>query len=168
MEADDLWSLVLTGRWAKSLVGSKQVMIPVFNREVTERNNCPLQAREKYFSFYPMFSVIKGNVDIPKQQQQIEAYRQEMGEWTHWYSWLEWEWLDKKSKFPDKYVYVSRSLDILKQHLKHDFAAFTSGEKIQLFNDLFTLIIVMPGCSWISLRDQGRGWQTARILAEFD
>lgn len=35
-----------------------------------------LQARDKYFSFYPMFAVLKGpNIDYAKQQHQIENYR---------------------------------------------------------------------------------------------
>uniref|UniRef100_A0A1I7Z3V5 SSD domain-containing protein n=1 Tax=Steinernema glaseri TaxID=37863 RepID=A0A1I7Z3V5_9BILA len=36
-----------------------------------------LKAREQYFSFYPMFGTLKGReVDYPKQQMQIEEYRQ--------------------------------------------------------------------------------------------
>ncbi|EFO88762.1 CRE-PTC-3 protein [Caenorhabditis remanei] len=39
-----------------------------------------LRAREKYFSFYPMFAVLRGNeIDIPHQQQLIEEYRQQLG-----------------------------------------------------------------------------------------
>ncbi|PIC47712.1 hypothetical protein B9Z55_006965 [Caenorhabditis nigoni] len=39
-----------------------------------------LRAREKYFSFYPMFAVLKGtDIDIPNQQQLIEEYRQQLG-----------------------------------------------------------------------------------------
>lgn len=35
-----------------------------------------LAAREKYFSFYPMFGVIKGpGVDFAKQQQTVYDYR---------------------------------------------------------------------------------------------
>uniref|UniRef100_A0A7I4Y6A8 SSD domain-containing protein n=1 Tax=Haemonchus contortus TaxID=6289 RepID=A0A7I4Y6A8_HAECO len=35
-----------------------------------------LQARDKYFSFYPMFAVIKGpNIDYAVQQQRIDKYR---------------------------------------------------------------------------------------------
>ncbi|VDP18176.1 unnamed protein product, partial [Onchocerca flexuosa] len=35
-----------------------------------------LRAREKYFSFYPMFAVLKGNqINFPEQQEQIEQYR---------------------------------------------------------------------------------------------
>ncbi|CAI5442807.1 unnamed protein product [Caenorhabditis angaria] len=39
-----------------------------------------LRAREKYFSFYPMFAVLKGkDIDIPNQQQIIEEYRAQLG-----------------------------------------------------------------------------------------
>ncbi|VDK88918.1 unnamed protein product [Litomosoides sigmodontis] len=35
-----------------------------------------LRAREKYFSFYPMFAILKGNeINFPEQQEQIEQYR---------------------------------------------------------------------------------------------
>ncbi|CAJ0963608.1 unnamed protein product, partial [Mesorhabditis belari] len=40
-----------------------------------------LRAREKYFSFYPMFAVLRGTeIDIPNQQEQIEEYRRRLGE----------------------------------------------------------------------------------------
>ncbi|CAD6193959.1 unnamed protein product [Caenorhabditis auriculariae] len=39
-----------------------------------------LRAREKYFSFYPMFAVLRGEtIDVPHQQQLIEEYREELG-----------------------------------------------------------------------------------------
>uniref|UniRef100_A0A0R3RWT3 SSD domain-containing protein n=1 Tax=Elaeophora elaphi TaxID=1147741 RepID=A0A0R3RWT3_9BILA len=35
-----------------------------------------LRAREKYFSFYPMYAILKGNkINFPEQQEQIEQYR---------------------------------------------------------------------------------------------
>lgn len=38
------------------------------------------RAREKYFSFYPMFAVLKGGeIDMPHQQQLIEEYREALG-----------------------------------------------------------------------------------------
>uniref|UniRef100_A0A0K0FYB0 Protein patched homolog 1 (inferred by orthology to a human protein) n=1 Tax=Strongyloides venezuelensis TaxID=75913 RepID=A0A0K0FYB0_STRVS len=38
-----------------------------------------LKAREQYFSFYPMFVVLKGpNIDFPNQQTKIEALRQDI------------------------------------------------------------------------------------------
>uniref|UniRef100_A0A0N5A2S4 SSD domain-containing protein n=1 Tax=Parastrongyloides trichosuri TaxID=131310 RepID=A0A0N5A2S4_PARTI len=38
-----------------------------------------LKAREQYFSFYPMFVVLKGpNIDFPNQQAKIEALRQDI------------------------------------------------------------------------------------------
>lgn len=40
-----------------------------------------LRAREKYFSFYPMFAVLKGNgINFAEQQEQIEQYRLDIGE----------------------------------------------------------------------------------------
>ncbi|CCD72979.1 Protein patched homolog 3 [Caenorhabditis elegans] len=39
-----------------------------------------LRAREQYFSFYPMFAVLRGDkLDIPNQQQLIEEYRAQLG-----------------------------------------------------------------------------------------
>ena len=39
-----------------------------------------LKAREKYFSFYPMFIVPKGpQVDYPNGQRQLEEMRREIG-----------------------------------------------------------------------------------------
>uniref|UniRef100_A0A1I7XEC2 SSD domain-containing protein n=1 Tax=Heterorhabditis bacteriophora TaxID=37862 RepID=A0A1I7XEC2_HETBA len=40
-----------------------------------------LRAREKYFSFYPMFAVLRGRtIDIPNQQKLIEEYREALGQ----------------------------------------------------------------------------------------
>lgn len=40
-----------------------------------------LRAREEYFSFYPMFAVLKGpNIDYPNEQEVIEQYRLDIGE----------------------------------------------------------------------------------------
>lgn len=39
-----------------------------------------LRAREQYFSFYPMFAVLKGSeINFPEQQEQIEQYRLDIG-----------------------------------------------------------------------------------------
>lgn len=38
-----------------------------------------LRAREKYFSFYPMFVVLKDGVDYPRQQDTIEQLRLDIG-----------------------------------------------------------------------------------------
>ncbi|KAF8360928.1 ptc-3 [Pristionchus pacificus] len=69
---------------AFGLIGMYRNTLGLELSDVLPANSAPaafMAAREKYFSFYPMFSVIRGiNVDIPKQQQQIEAYRQEMAE----------------------------------------------------------------------------------------
>lgn len=47
--------------------------------DVLPENTAPaafLRAREKYFSFYPMYAVLRGQtIDIPQQQEQIEDYR---------------------------------------------------------------------------------------------
>ncbi|GMT15311.1 hypothetical protein PFISCL1PPCAC_6608, partial [Pristionchus fissidentatus] len=70
------------GCCAFGLIGMYRNTLGLELSDVLPANSAPaafMAAREKYFSFYPMFSVIKGmNVDIPKRQQQIEAYRQEM------------------------------------------------------------------------------------------
>ncbi|VDM59797.1 unnamed protein product [Angiostrongylus costaricensis] len=40
----------------------------------------PNRAREKYFSFYPMFAVLRGKaIDFPNQQRLIEEYRDALG-----------------------------------------------------------------------------------------
>ncbi len=39
-----------------------------------------LSAREKYFSFYPMYGVIKGPVDFPHKQREIRDYRDALGQ----------------------------------------------------------------------------------------
>ncbi|KAL6736819.1 hypothetical protein Aduo_007125 [Ancylostoma duodenale] len=40
-----------------------------------------MRAREKYFSFYPMFAVLRGKtIDIPNQQPLIEEYREALGD----------------------------------------------------------------------------------------
>lgn len=39
-----------------------------------------LRAREEYFSFYPMYVVLKGpNIDLPNQQLKIEEMRRDIG-----------------------------------------------------------------------------------------
>jgi patched 1 protein len=50
--------------------------------DVLPENTAPaafLKARERYFSFYPMFIVTRGEADIPKQQALIEKFRREIG-----------------------------------------------------------------------------------------
>uniref|UniRef100_A0A0K0D192 SSD domain-containing protein n=1 Tax=Angiostrongylus cantonensis TaxID=6313 RepID=A0A0K0D192_ANGCA len=51
--------------------------------DVLPENTAPaafLKAREKYFSFYPMFAVLRGKtIDFPHQQRLIEEYRDALG-----------------------------------------------------------------------------------------
>ncbi|WKX95323.1 hypothetical protein Q1695_012069 [Nippostrongylus brasiliensis] len=51
--------------------------------DVLPENTAPaafMRAREKYFSFYPMFAVLRGGeIDIPNQQALIEEYREALG-----------------------------------------------------------------------------------------
>ncbi|KAK6738691.1 hypothetical protein RB195_020666 [Necator americanus] len=51
--------------------------------DVLPENTAPaafMRAREKYFSFYPMFAVLRGKtIDIPNQQPLIEEYRETLG-----------------------------------------------------------------------------------------
>ena len=52
--------------------------------DVLPENTAPaafLKARERYFSFYPMFLVPRG-IDYANQQQKIEALRLDIGETT--------------------------------------------------------------------------------------
>lgn len=55
--------------------------------DVLPENTAPaafMRAREKYFSFYPMFAVLKGGeIDMPHQQQLIEEYREALGSTNH-------------------------------------------------------------------------------------
>lgn len=51
--------------------------------DVLPENTAPaafLKARDKYFSFYPMFAVLKGpDIDYPNVQNKIENYRNRIG-----------------------------------------------------------------------------------------
>jgi patched 1 protein len=50
--------------------------------DVLPENTAPaafLKARERYFSFYPMFVVLKGEADIPTSQLLIEKLRSDIG-----------------------------------------------------------------------------------------
>ncbi|WKX98089.1 hypothetical protein Q1695_013633 [Nippostrongylus brasiliensis] len=62
-----------------AVCGMRQAAIGLELSDVLPEHTAPakfLQARDKYFSFYPMFAVIKGpNIDYPVQQQQIDKYR---------------------------------------------------------------------------------------------
>jgi patched 1 protein len=54
------------------IVGLSQATLGLELSDVLPQHTAPaafLRAREKYFSFYPMFAVIKGpNIDYPNQQ----------------------------------------------------------------------------------------------------
>ncbi|KHN71235.1 Protein patched -like protein 1 [Toxocara canis] len=48
-----------------------------------------LKARDRYFSFYPMFAVLKGpNIDYAKDQHKIDNYRRSIAKCTFWQIWL--------------------------------------------------------------------------------
>ncbi len=55
--------------------------------DVVPKNTAPysfLEAREKYFSFFPMFSILEGPLDYPGQQKIISNFRDTMerSKWT--------------------------------------------------------------------------------------
>ncbi|PIO65171.1 patched family protein, partial [Teladorsagia circumcincta] len=62
-----------------ALCGMQRAAIGLELSDVLPEHTAPakfLQARDKYFSFYPMFAVIKGpNIDYAVQQQRIDKYR---------------------------------------------------------------------------------------------
>ncbi|ETN74205.1 patched family protein [Necator americanus] len=62
-----------------SFIGMQRGAIGLELSDVLPEHTAPakfLQARDKYFSFYPMFAVIKGpNIDYARQQHQIDNYR---------------------------------------------------------------------------------------------
>ncbi|EFO85708.1 CRE-PTC-1 protein [Caenorhabditis remanei] len=68
---------------AASIYGMQQSTLGLELGDVLPEHTAPaqfLRARDKYFSFYPMFAVIKGpNIDYALQQRQIENYRISMG-----------------------------------------------------------------------------------------
>lgn len=66
-----------------SFIGMRQSTLGLELGDVLPEHTAPaqfLRARDKYFSFYPMFAVIKGpNIDYAHQQRQIDNYRQSIG-----------------------------------------------------------------------------------------
>uniref|UniRef100_A0A914XVY2 SSD domain-containing protein n=1 Tax=Plectus sambesii TaxID=2011161 RepID=A0A914XVY2_9BILA len=66
------------------IMGLSQIVLGLELSDVLPKGTAPaafLEAREKYFSFYPMFAVVKGpDVDFPAMQHKIEEYRQELGQ----------------------------------------------------------------------------------------
>ncbi|CAJ0604808.1 unnamed protein product [Cylicocyclus nassatus] len=66
-----------------SFIGMQRGAIGLELSDVLPEHTAPakfLQARDKYFSFYPMFAVIKGpNIDYARQQHQIDNYRNAIG-----------------------------------------------------------------------------------------
>ncbi|CAI2342206.1 unnamed protein product [Caenorhabditis sp. 36 PRJEB53466] len=71
------------GLLGASFVGMQQSTLGLELGDVLPEHTAPaqfLRARDKYFSFYPMFAVIKGpNIDYATQQRQIDNYRQSIG-----------------------------------------------------------------------------------------
>jgi patched 1 protein len=65
------------------IAGLSQIVLGLELSDVLPKGTAPgafLEAREKYFSFYPMFAVLKGpEIDFPAMQHKIEEYRQELG-----------------------------------------------------------------------------------------
>ncbi|KAL6736791.1 hypothetical protein Aduo_007103 [Ancylostoma duodenale] len=62
-----------------SFIGMQRGAIGLELSDVLPEHTAPakfLQARDKYFSFYPMFAIIKGpDIDYARQQHQIDNYR---------------------------------------------------------------------------------------------
>lgn len=69
--------------FAGGLFGIRQSTIGLELSDVLPDNTAPaafLKARDKYFSFYPMFAVLRGeNIDFPRQQHLIRGLRDEIG-----------------------------------------------------------------------------------------
>ncbi|VDM61959.1 unnamed protein product [Angiostrongylus costaricensis] len=75
-------TVVISGSFALLMLavcGMRQAAIGLELSDVLPEHTAPakfLQARDKYFSFYPMFAVIKGpHIDYARQQHQIDNYR---------------------------------------------------------------------------------------------
>ncbi|KAF8360665.1 ptc-1, partial [Pristionchus pacificus] len=66
-----------------AVMGMQQASIGLELSDVLPEHTAPaafLKARDSYFSFYPMFAVLKGpHIDYPHQQQLIENYRNTIG-----------------------------------------------------------------------------------------
>lgn len=75
-----LFCTVLLGT---GIAGLTQIVLGLELSDVLPKGTAPaafLEARERYFSFYPMFAVLKGpEIDFPAMQHKIEEYRQELG-----------------------------------------------------------------------------------------
>lgn len=71
------------GLFAGGIVGIRNSTIGLELSDVLPEHTAPaafLKARDKYFSFYPMFLIIRGeNVDFPHQQHLIKGLREEIG-----------------------------------------------------------------------------------------
>uniref|UniRef100_A0A0N5AYX8 SSD domain-containing protein n=1 Tax=Syphacia muris TaxID=451379 RepID=A0A0N5AYX8_9BILA len=72
-----------SGLFLFGCVGLYQSTLGLELSDVLPEDTAPsafLRAREEYFSFYPMFAVLKGkDVDFSTKQQLIDEYRQEIG-----------------------------------------------------------------------------------------
>lgn len=66
-----------------AIIGMQQASIGLELSDVLPEHTAPaafLKARDQYFSFYPMFAVIKGpHIDYARQQHQIDNYRMSVG-----------------------------------------------------------------------------------------
>ena len=77
--------MILTGvSVVAGLYGLSSSTLGLELSDVLPENTPPaafLRAREKYFSFYPMFAVLRGKtIDVPNSQKLIEEYRERLGE----------------------------------------------------------------------------------------
>ncbi|ETN83410.1 hypothetical protein NECAME_17459, partial [Necator americanus] len=71
------WMRANPDRWGEFLTEKEFPKTPDFKKVPYLQI---LIAREKYFSFYPMFAVLRGKtIDIPNQQPLIEEYRETLG-----------------------------------------------------------------------------------------
>ena len=68
---------------AASIVGIQNSTLGLELSDVLPENTAPaafLKARDKYFSFYPMFIILDGsNINFPNQQHMIDNLRQDIG-----------------------------------------------------------------------------------------
>lgn len=75
--------LLCLGLFTGGIFGIRNSTIGLELSDVLPDNTAPaafLKARDKYFSFYPMFLIIRGqNVNFPRQQHLIKGLREEIG-----------------------------------------------------------------------------------------
>lgn len=75
--------MICMSLFAAGLFGIQHSTIGLELSDVLPDNTAPaafLKARDKYFSFYPMFIVLRGeNIDFPRKQHLIRGLRDEIG-----------------------------------------------------------------------------------------